>query len=134
MKYPFTHQMQYRVRYFDTDKMGVVWHGHYIEFFEAGRTEAMRSIGFCYDDLEKCGTMMPSVECGAKYLRPAKYDELITIETTVREKPGATMRFDYTVYGPDGVVDTTVFTTLAFINSETRRPCRPPKALRQTDD
>lgn len=130
MKYPFSHKAPYRVRYFDTDKMGVMWHGHYIQLFEIGRTEAMRSAGFCYDDLEKSGTMMPIVECGAKYLRPAKYDELLSIETLVREKPGATMRFDFVIRGPDGAIDATGFATLAFIDAVTRRPCRPPRALR----
>jgi acyl-CoA thioester hydrolase len=76
-----------RVRYADTDQMSVVYYGNYAEYFEVGRTESIRQLGFTYKDLEAKGIMMPVVELHAKYLRPAKYDDLLTIRTTLRELP-----------------------------------------------
>ncbi len=76
-----------RVRYADTDQMSVVYYGNYAAYFEVGRTESIRQLGFTYKDLEAKGIMMPVVELHAKYLRPAKYDDLLTIRTTLRELP-----------------------------------------------
>lgn len=76
-----------RVRYADTDQMSVVYYGNYATYFEVGRTESIRQLGFTYKDLEAKGIMMPVVELHAKFLRPAKYDDLLTIRTTLRELP-----------------------------------------------
>ncbi len=127
---PFTHTETIRVRYGETDQMGVVWHGNYIGYFEVARTGALRALGHSYRDMEESGLMMPVVEAGVTYLQPARFDDVLTVTVEVRERPTARMRFDYTIAGPDGTRVATGFTTLAFMDRTTRRPCRPPPFLR----
>jgi len=127
---PFTHTETIRVRYGETDKMGVVWHGNYIAYFEVARTAALRALGHSYRAMEESGVMMPVVEAGVTYQHPARFDDLLEITVTIREPPKARMRFDYAITGPGGVPVATGFTVLAFLNGETRRPCRPPPFLR----
>jgi acyl-CoA thioester hydrolase len=76
-----------RVRYAETDQMNVVYYGNYAQYFEIGRVESMRAIGFTYKRMEDEGVIMPVVEMHTRYLRPATYDELLTIQTQVRELP-----------------------------------------------
>ena len=128
---PFEHRCQLRVRYGETDQMGVVWHGNYILYFEAARTEALRACGGSYRELEARGVMMPVVEVAVSYLRPARYDDLLTVVVRVAEPPGARMTFDYEVLGEDGATLATGRTVLAFVDAATRRPCRPPPGLRR---
>ena len=75
----------YRIPYADTDKMGVVYHANYLKYFEMGRTELMRQIGFTYDDMEKQGFYFPVVNAQCNYHAPAHYDDLITVETSILE-------------------------------------------------
>lgn len=126
----FEHRTQIRVRYAETDQMGVVWHGNYIEYFEAARTETLRDRGSSYRALEESGVMMPVVEVGVQYHKPARYDDLLTVVTSIAGPPGARMRFEYRVLDEAGELVASGFTTLAFIAAATRRPCRPPAALR----
>jgi acyl-CoA thioester hydrolase len=127
---PFEHRTQVRVRYAETDQMGVVWHGHYIEYFEAARTETLRACGGSYRAMEESGVMMPVVEVGVQYHKPARYDDLLTVVTRIVQPPGARMRFEYTILDEAEELVASGFTTLAFISAATRRPCRPPAALR----
>src|ERR1700754_1391147 len=83
----FTSETQVRVRYAETDQMNVVYYGNYAQYFEVGRVESIRQLGFSYKDLESTGIIMPVVEMNVKYLRPARYDDLLTIRTTLRELP-----------------------------------------------
>jgi len=85
--YMFSSQTQIRVHYALTDQMGFVYHGHYAQFYEIGRTDAIRSLGFSYKDIEAMGIIMPVVETKFKFLLPAKYDDLITVKTFLRELP-----------------------------------------------
>ena len=78
---------QVRVRYAETDKMHVVYHGNYAAYFEVGRVEAIRTLGLSYRDMEDAGVIMPVVEWQARFLRPARYDDLLTVKTTLRELP-----------------------------------------------
>ena len=128
---PFTHETKIRVRYVETDQMGVVWHGNYLQYFEIGRTEALRDCGWSYRGLEEAGIMLPLVEAHLEYARPAKYDDLLTVKTMVREPPTARLRFDYEVYNEAGEILTTGYTVLGFVDAKTRRPCRPPAKLRE---
>lgn len=132
MDYPFAHTTEIRVNYFDTDKMGVVWHGNYIKYFEVAREEMFRNAGLSYAALEETGIMMPVVEIGVTYLQPAEYDEILKVESVVATAPGARIRIEYTVRNQVGETNATGFTVLAFINAATRRPCRPPAELRGT--
>ncbi len=127
---PFEHRSQLRVRYGETDQMGVVWHGNYILYFEAARTEALRACGGSYRDLEAGGVMMPVVSVDLRFLKPARYDDLLTIVVRVTEPPGARMTFAYEVLDEAGETLATGHTVLAFLNAQTRRPCRPPADLR----
>jgi acyl-CoA thioester hydrolase len=127
---PFTHDETIRVRYGETDQMGVVWHGTYIAYFEVARTGALRALGHSYRDIEETGVMMPVVEAGIVYHHPARYDDVLTVRVEIRDRPTARMRFDYTVLGQDGAQLATGFTVLAFMHRDTRRPCKPPTFLR----
>jgi len=83
----YTSKTQIRVHYALTDQMGVVYHGRYAEFFEIGRVEALRQLGITYKEIEETGILMIVTEMSMRFLRPAKYDDLLTIVTTVRELP-----------------------------------------------
>ncbi len=78
---------QIRIHYALTDKMGVVYHGHYAQFYEIGRTDAIRSLGMSYKDIESLGIIMPVVEMNCRFFQPAYYDDLITVTTTLKELP-----------------------------------------------
>lgn len=83
----FIHQTQIRVHYALTDQMGVVYHGHYAEFYEIGRTEALRSLGITYKEVEAAGVIMPVIEIHTRFLRPARYDDLLTVTTMLKDLP-----------------------------------------------
>ena len=83
----FTTDTQVRVRYAETDQMGVVYHSNYFPYFESARAESIRQLGFTYADMEKMGVIMPVVDVHCRYLRPAKYDDLLTIKTMLNELP-----------------------------------------------
>lgn len=78
---------QIRVRYAETDQMNVVYYGNYAQYFEVGRVESIRQLGYTYKDMEHSGVIMPVVEMHVRYLRPATYDDLLTVKTTLREMP-----------------------------------------------
>ena len=83
----FTSETKIRVRYAETDQMGVVYHSNYFPYFEVARVESIRDLGFSYADMEKMGVIMPVVDVHARYLRPAVYDDLLTIKTSLKELP-----------------------------------------------
>ena len=128
---PFEHTTSIRVRYAETDQMGVVWHGNYLQYFECGRTEALRACGWSYRAMEEAGIMLPLVEAHLEYARSAKYDDLLTVKTMVREPPTARIRFDYEVRNEAGETLVIGHTVLGFVDAKTRRPCRPPAKLKE---
>ena len=83
----FTTSTQVRVRYAETDQMGVVYHSNFFPYFESARAESIRELGFTYADMEKLGVIMPVTEVHCRYLRPARYDDLLTIRTILKELP-----------------------------------------------
>lgn len=121
---------QIRVRYADTDKMGVVYHSNYAVYFEVGRTEMFREIGLPYDEMEKNNVMLPLVDLHINYKRPAKYDDLLTVVTTIKEMPGVKVHFDYEVLNDKGDLLCDGYTTLVFIDMERNRPTRMPDSVR----
>jgi len=83
----FTTSTQIRVRYAETDQMGVVYHSNFFPYFESARAESIRELGLTYADMEKMGVIMPVVDVHCRYLRPARYDDLLTVKTTLKELP-----------------------------------------------
>lgn len=119
------HSIQVRVRYAETDQMGYVYYGNYATYFEVARVETFRSLGFSYKEMEDEGIMMPVLEYKTKFIRPAKYDDLLTIKIFVKEKPSVRIKFDYEIYNEEGTLLNISETTLVFISKETGRPAVP---------
>ena len=124
-----THSSQYRILYADTDMMGVIYYGNYGRLYEMGRTEMIREMGMPYIELENQGIVMPVFSVEAKYRKVLKYDELITIETTVKDLPGARMEFFHKIYNGEGILAHEAKVVLVFLNIRTNRPVRAPEAL-----
>ena len=120
---------QIRVRYAETDKLGIAYNGHYLTWFEVGRTELLRNFGMTYEELERGGFHFPLNEAGIKYLKPACYDDVLTIVSTVVNKPGVRVRIEYEIR-KDGEVIATGFTEHAFTD-DNLKPVRPPKTIRE---
>ncbi len=124
-----TFETNLRVRYAETDQMGYVYYGNYATYFEVGRTDALRSLDTSYQKLEASGVMMPVVELKCKYIKPAKYDDLLTIKTIVEELPTTRMYFKYEVYNQQGILICIGETTLAFIDMKLNKPMTCPAWL-----
>ena len=118
-----------RVRYAETDKMGYVYYGNYAQYFEVGRVEALRDLKTSYKEMEDTGVMLPVYEFNIKYLKPAFYDDLLVIKTTIREIPTAKIKFDYEIYNQKSDLLTTANTSLVFINMATNKPCSAPESF-----
>lgn len=123
------HQVQVRVRYSETDQMAYVYYGNYASYFEVARVETFRYIGFSYKQMEAEGILMPVLELKTKYLKPAKYDDLLTVKVIIKEKPGIRIKFEYEVYNEANALLTIAETTLVFINAKTGRPILPPEVF-----
>jgi acyl-CoA thioester hydrolase len=122
---------QMRVRYAETDQMNVVYYGNYAQYFEVGRVESIRQLGFSYKDMEAQGVIMPVVELHIKYLRPATYDDLLTIKTMVRELPhDHRIEFFQEVYNEQGKMLTSGKVVLYFLDEKTRMKTTMPEALK----
>jgi acyl-CoA thioester hydrolase len=128
----YVYEYRHRVRYRECDPMGVVYHTHYLDYFEAGRTEALRDLGVRYRDLEAEGIIMPVVEANVRYRGPAYYDDVIVVEVAFEEPPRVRVPIEYSVHR-EGEDDTLVtgHTTLCFMDAERRRPTRPPQQVRE---
>lgn len=118
---------QVTVRYDETDMMGIVYHGSYLPWFEVGRTNLLKESGLPYRALEAQGYFLPVIEVGAKYHRPARYDDTLTIVTQLKERPLLRIRLDYEVLRGDELL-VTGFTVHGFID-KTGSPVRPPAAF-----
>jgi len=125
-----TSTTQIRVRYADTDKMGVVYHSNYAIFFEVGRTEMFREIGLPYDEMEKNNIMLPLVDLHINYKRPAHYDELLTVTTKLCELPNVKIKFEYEIHNEKGELLVDGYTTLVFIDTTRNRPTRMPDSIK----
>lgn len=122
------HKTLIRVRYADTDKMQFVYNGKYLEYFEVGRTELLRSIGLPYKCVEEKGYQLPVLEAHVVYKNHGRYDDLLEIETTVRELPRIKLHIDYIIRRKE--TDEVVaegYTEHVFINEKTKKATRPPQ-------
>lgn len=124
-----TKDIQIRVRYGETDQMGFLYHAHYVSYYDVARTEMLRSIGLSNVELEANGYMLPVLGVDVKYKNPAHYDDLLTVRVTLREMPRVKMTFHYEIFRPDGELINTAAVTLAFMDSATKRACRPPASF-----
>ena len=125
----YQHNLQIRVRYADTDQMGYVYYGNYAAYYEAGRVEALRALGLTYKKLEEDGVMMPVLENHSKYIAPARYDELLTLRTIIKDKPGVRITFNYEIYNEGKKLIHKGQTLLVFVNMASGRPCRIPTEM-----
>ncbi len=122
-----SYDCQIRVWYKHTDQMAICHHSNYICYYEAARSEWLRALGLPFAEVERRGIMMPILEVQSKYLKPAYYDELLTVRIMLREPPKARITFDYEIRNERGELINTGMTQLGFIHSDTRRPCRCPE-------
>jgi acyl-CoA thioester hydrolase len=126
----FTTSTQIRVRYAETDQMGVVYHSNFFPYFESARTESIRELGYTYADMEKMGVIMPVVEVQCKYLRPARYDDLLTIRTIVKELPtDHRIEFFHEVYNEKDELLVSGRIVLFFMEAKTMKKTLMPDAL-----
>jgi acyl-CoA thioester hydrolase len=116
-----------RVRYGETDQMGYAYYGVYAQYYEVGRVETMRLLGFSYKDVEARGILMPVIEFTINYKKPAFYDDEITIVTTVKEIPhSARITFDYECFNSEGELLNIGKVILVFIDKAKNKPCIAP--------
>ena len=120
---------QTRIRYSETDQMGVVYHGNYAQFFELGRTEWLRSLGVTYKDMEISGIMLPVISINFKFLKSALYDDVLTIKTFLKKKPMVKIEFEYEIVNQNNELICTGSSVLAFMSSKTMKPARCPDHL-----
>ncbi|MEJ8844278.1 thioesterase family protein [Lacibacter sp. H375] len=126
----FNSETNIRVRYSETDQMNVVYHGNYAQYFEVARAEAIREMGITYKEMEEMGIVMPIVELHTKFLRPAKYDDLLTIKTQLRELPtDHRVEFHHEVYNEEGKLLTIGRVVLYFLDAKTMARSNMPAAL-----
>lgn len=121
-----------RVRYGETDQMGYLYYGNYALYYEVGRTDAIRDLGLTYKEMEASGIMMPVAEVNIKYIRPALYDDLITVKTIIKEIPdGPKISFHSELYNEKGKLLNVGVTTLAFFDPVAKKTVNMPEVLRE---
>lgn len=125
----YTTETNIRVRYGETDQMGYAYYANYALYFEVGRTEMLRSLGFTYREWEEKGILLPVKSLSIDYISPARYDDLLTIRTTVIELPSARITFGYEVLNEKKQLICTGRTVLVFVDAASRRPSRPPESF-----
>ena len=129
MNYSFSHQLQLRIRYSETDQMGCCYYGNYPAFLELGRVESLRSLGISYRDLEHHGILLPVLNLSIEYKRPLYYDDIFTVETSLISIEGSKVFFTYSLFNEQGDLTTLASTVLVFTNSGSFRPTRAPESL-----
>ena len=122
-----SYSTQIRVRYKDTDQMGIMHHSNYVVLYEQARTEWLRAMGLTYAEIERRGVMSPIIEVHSRFHYPAFYDEVLTVKVSIDEMPSARLIVASEVYNEAGKLINTGSVTLGFMNSATRRPCRVPE-------
>lgn len=124
------HQIQVRVRYSETDQMGVVYHGNYIPYFEIGRVEWLRNKGVSYKIMEESGVALPIVSMTLNYKKPARYDELLTVTTAFKSQTSVKVEFDCEIHNEKNELLTTAHFILVFVDLLTGKPIQPPQYIK----
>ncbi|UQD57654.1 thioesterase family protein [Flavobacterium sp. K5-23] len=125
------HELKVRVRYSETDQMGVVYHGNYAQFLEMGRVEWLRNLGISYKWMEGNGIMLPVVSLNINYKKPARYDDLLTVKTIFKSQTSVKIEFDYEIHNEQGELLTIASSTLVFVDMKTTRPTLPPEYVKE---
>lgn len=120
-----------KVAYSDTDQMGYVHHNNYVKYYETARWELFERLGIPYKEVEEKGFMLPVTRMDLKFIKPAFYDEQLTIKTTLHKISGAKIFFRYKLFNEEGILVNKAEITLAFINSSTRQPSLAPEFIRE---
>lgn len=123
----FSHSTKIRVRYGETDQMGYMYYGNYAQYYEVGRVEMLRSLGMSYSSMEADGIMMPVLELKCKYIKPAFYDQEITVKTIIKTLPGVRIFFEYELYNEKEELINIGSTTLVFVDMKKNKPTNPPE-------
>ncbi|MEY4926633.1 MAG: hypothetical protein RI894_1069 [Bacteroidota bacterium] len=123
------HKIELRVRYGETDRMGYVYYGNHALYLEVGRVELLRSLGYPYETLEADGVMCPVTAFEIRYVRPALYDEILTVTTEINEMPTQYALFESKITNEKGKLVSAAKVTLAFVDSESRKKCYAPHLL-----
>ncbi len=123
------YEFQVRVRYAETDQMGVVCHGNYAQYFEMGRVEWLRNLGVSYRWMEENGVMLPVVSLSMNYKKPARYDDLLTVRTIFKSQTSVKIEFDYEIVNEKGELLTIGNSVLVFVDMKTGRPVLPPEYI-----
>lgn len=119
-------KISFRVRYAETDQMGVVYHGNYAQYLEMGRIEWLRGFGISYKSMEESGIILPVISLRIDYKKSALYDDLVTVETQLKRTPLVKIEFDYKLYNEKREILAEANTVLAFIDTNTNRPVKCP--------
>ena len=122
-------KISFRVRYSETDQMGVVYHGNYAQYLEMGRVEWLRSKGISYKNMEENGIMLPVVSLSLNYKKSAFYDDLISVETRLKKTPSVRIEFDYVIRNEKQEILVEANTVLVFVDKKSKRPIRCPKNI-----
>ena len=125
----YSFETKIRVRYGETDQMGFVYYGVFAQYFEIGRVELLRSLGVSYKKLEEDGYFMPVVNFEIQYKKPALYDDLLTIKTTIKQLPSARISFYYETYNAEDILLNTGKVVLVFVDKKNKKPCLPPTII-----
>ena len=124
-----TNEISFRIRYSETDQMGVVYHGNYAQYLELARVEWLRSLGISYKSMEEGRIMLPVISLSIKYLKSAKYDDLVTVKVILIKKPAVRIEFDYEMTNEAGELLATANTVLVFMDMKRNRPTKCPQIL-----
>jgi len=122
-------EISFRVRYSETDQMGVVYHGNYPQYLEMGRVEWLRTLGISYKEMEENGIILPVISLQLDYKKSAIYDDLLTIRTILRKRPLVRIEFDYEIYNEKRELLAEANTVLAFMDSVNNKPVRCPEYI-----
>jgi acyl-CoA thioester hydrolase len=125
------HEFKVRVRYSETDQMGVVYHGNYAQYFEMGRVEWLRNLGISYKWMEDSGVMLPVVSLNINYKKPARYDDLLTVKTIFKSQTTVKIEFDYEIFNEKQELLTIANSILVFVDMKTGRPVSPPDYVKE---
>lgn len=120
----FTHQI--RTRYSETDQMGVIYYGNYPQYLEVTRVEWLRNLGISYKEMEENGILLPVVSLQVTYKKPAVYDEILSVEISVKNTPTSKIEFDYQIFNQKNELIATANTILVFVSKEAFRPIKCP--------